>query len=46
MCGQEVLRAGLPATAKNGRQQTMYSACGEWFPAPQKSIENKNKATS
>ena len=45
MCGQEVLRAGLPATAKNGREQTMYSACGEWFPAPQKSIENKNKAT-
>lgn len=45
MCGQEVLRAGLPATAKNGREQTMYSGCGKWLPAQQKSTENKNKPT-
>lgn len=45
MCGQEALRAGLTTTTKNGREQTTYSACDKWLPAPQKSTENKNKPT-
>lgn len=41
MCGQEVLRARLPATAKNGREQTTYSGVANG-PRPHKRAQKIN----